>query len=973
MRWFVTLSIVFFGLFLIAPANAVERRVALVMGNAGYTDTAELANTVNDAKAVAAQLEKLGFEVLLAIDKDHRSAIAVIDEFSRAMRGADLAMLFYAGHGIQIGGQNFMLPVDVDVSSERSLRYSAIDIQEVVSEMERSARVSVAVLDACRDNPFLEALSRSSTGTRSAQVERGLGPMQLSGRGAIIAYAAAAGQTASDGSGDHSPYTTALLEEISQEGIEIGLMFRRVSGRVIDATDGVQRPELLVRLVDEVYLKPSAELVAAAGEQPPAQGTAAEAAGSTGEQPEVTAPATQTAVDTQSAEQGGQQQVGEQQGGEVQVAAVVETAAESIADGRSARREGFFGDRAIYRPAWTDTVAVPRAPDWTPGSAAELEEAHGNDTYGTGQLIPLAAVVESRITPRGDKDWYRIFVPIAGELRLTVDAAPENIDLFARVWSTNRQVVRDWQGAGRAGGALDVGFALPEPGEYRVEVSDGRSDAESPAPFDLRFDYLPANDPMEPNNNRTTAQPLPLPAKFDASVYPRGDADWFRIFVAEPGLLTVIAEHVPENLDISMRLWNLDGTVVKDWASPGRAGGDTVLDVEVAIPGVYVIELVDGRSDAGSVETFSVSALFRPVEDVAEPNNSFGTSAATARSAEQQLAIFPRGDTDWLHVDVDHPGELSMLITNSPEDLDLHVRVWNAEKTVVRDWIGPLRKGGDVEAFVDLPKAGRYFIEIVDGRSDASSPDLFDLAMTFVPQPDQHEPNNSMAAAAQLTPGGQILFNILPRGDTDWFRVDVASGGELAIFLDDGPDNLDLHYRVWNAERQVIRDWVAPYRKGGLTEGFADLPSAGTYYIELTDGRSDDRSIVHATMKTVFTPAYDRLEPNNTFGTARPVEVGTTRMSYILPRGDTDWYLLEAPRAGAFLITVDQVDKELDIHVRIWDAEGAASSWVGPPRPGGVTEARLPISGPGRYRLEITDGRSDARSATPFRVHVGFE
>ena len=124
------------------------------------------------------------------------------------------------------------------------------------------------MLDACRDNPFVELIGG---GTRSTAVARGLGPMRLSGRGALIAYAAASGDVASDGAGLHSPFTTALLEEIGEPNIEVGLMFRRVARRVIDETHGDQRPELLVRLVDEVYLNPTAG--AAAGSSVPAAET----------------------------------------------------------------------------------------------------------------------------------------------------------------------------------------------------------------------------------------------------------------------------------------------------------------------------------------------------------------------------------------------------------------------------------------------------------------------------------------------------------------------------------------------------------------------------------------------------------------------------------------------------------------------------------------------------------------------------
>jgi Caspase domain len=255
-------------------------RVALVIGNNDYSGTAALTNPVHDATAIAGALEKLGFSVLLATDVDRTEMVATIGEFSRRLTPRVMALVFYAGHAVQIDGQNFILPTDVKATSKWDLQHSAIDIQEVVGQMERLAGVSIVILDSCRDNPFLDQL-QAVAGNRSIQVHRGLGPMQLRGRGAIIAYAAASGAVASDGDGEHSPYTAALLKEMGAPGVELGLMFRRVTKRVIDATHGEQRPELLVRLVDEVYLNP--------GDRVPEAEPAAPVAANPPEEPKVAA------------------------------------------------------------------------------------------------------------------------------------------------------------------------------------------------------------------------------------------------------------------------------------------------------------------------------------------------------------------------------------------------------------------------------------------------------------------------------------------------------------------------------------------------------------------------------------------------------------------------------------------------------------------------------------------------------------
>jgi hypothetical protein len=900
--------------------GATASRVALVIGNGSYEGTAALANPVSDATAIGKKLEGIGFDVILATDVDRRGAIAAIDRFSRDINGAEIALLFFAGHGIQIGGQNFLLPTDVSVESERALRYSAVDIQEIVAEMERRAQVAIAILDACRDNPFVDLIGAAS---RSTSVERGLGPMKLSGRGALIAYAAASGDVAADGSGDHSPFTAALIEEIDVANVEVGLMFRRVARRVIDETKGDQRPELLVRLVDEVYLKRTDAL----SEPAPVPFASAEPT----------------------------------------PAPTVARQVEAPGDDR------FFGSRVIQPPPWAENISVPAPSGWRSLAAAEVAEA-ANDTYGTAQPLPLAAAVTGTVFPLGDADWYAIDVPSAGELRLEADPAPADLDLFARIWDANHQVVNrsDWQGAPRPGGALTARYPLPRAGAYWIELRDGNNDRESGEPFRLSVDFVAADDPFEPNNGFGSAAALPATVDLTATIYPAGDADWFKLWIPEPGLLSATATEVPPALDIAMRVWNPDGQVIRDWVLPARAGGETMLEAELAEPGVYLIEMADSNNDAEAVEPLRLSVAFSPVPDDGEPNNAFGSATIVPSTSEHGLAIFPRGDNDWLAVDIDHPGELMLTATESPQDLDLYMRVWTADKQVLRDWFGPARPGGDVEDFADLPVPGRYFIEITDGNNDRASSDLFRLSLVFTPEPEQHEPNNTASAATPLTPGGEVLFNILPRGDADWYRVDAASAGELAVTLDESPENLDLYYRVWDANRQVVRDWVAPYRMGGAAEGFADLPRSGAYFIEISDGNNDARSPIPATLSTAFVPVADTSEPNDSFGAAAPLNAGEPIQANILPQADQDWYLLEAAAAGTFVVTVDEVAEDLDIAVRLWDGEANASNWVVPPRKGGVTEAEFPVPTAGLYRLELADANNDARSSVPYRLTIEF-
>ena len=219
-----------------STAAEAEKRVALVMGNAAYVNAPRLANPLNDARAVADRLKDLGFEVHLALDATQQQALKALDEFAVALPGAAAALLYYSGHGLQIEGANYLLPIDIEISSERSVRYGALDIAEIVRDMEEDADV-LARRPRCLSRQSLPEATRqiSRRDPLGCRIARPCAD-QADGQRNDIAYSAAAGAVASDGTADHSPYTAAFLDHVAEPNVEVGLMFRRVAGKVVDAT-----------------------------------------------------------------------------------------------------------------------------------------------------------------------------------------------------------------------------------------------------------------------------------------------------------------------------------------------------------------------------------------------------------------------------------------------------------------------------------------------------------------------------------------------------------------------------------------------------------------------------------------------------------------------------------------------------------------------------------------------------------------
>ncbi|HEV7261183.1 MAG TPA: caspase family protein [Bosea sp. (in: a-proteobacteria)] len=237
---------------LAVPAAATERRVALVIGNSGYSNAPVLPNTVNDARDMAAALRKVGFEVVDGVNLDKRGMDQAVTRFARLAQDADAVMFYYAGHGFQFNGENYLVPVEARVEDEVSVQYETTRLNDVMTALNFSKGVKIMVLDACRNNPFVSQLAKRQA-TRSFSVGNGLAPVARA-QGMVIAYATQANDVAADGIGRNSPFTAALVREIEQPGLEVATMFRRVQKSVYDATNGRQTPELSLSLLGDFYL-----------------------------------------------------------------------------------------------------------------------------------------------------------------------------------------------------------------------------------------------------------------------------------------------------------------------------------------------------------------------------------------------------------------------------------------------------------------------------------------------------------------------------------------------------------------------------------------------------------------------------------------------------------------------------------------------------------------------------------------------
>ena len=238
-----------------------DKRVALVIGNGAYQHTPALINPRNDAEDIGKKLRGLGFATIVATDLDRAGMSKALDRFSRTVSGANIAIVYYSGHGMQFAGNNYLLPVDAQLQSADDVnRFRLLPLSDIFGVLQHAPGARIVILDACRNNPVEDDLKRRVAsirgGNRDAFLTRGLSRVEANGL--IVAYATQANDVAADGTGNNSPFAKALLDNLATPNIDVRQMLFNVQDEVDRLTDGKQRPELSISLVGKFKLKVTA-------------------------------------------------------------------------------------------------------------------------------------------------------------------------------------------------------------------------------------------------------------------------------------------------------------------------------------------------------------------------------------------------------------------------------------------------------------------------------------------------------------------------------------------------------------------------------------------------------------------------------------------------------------------------------------------------------------------------------------------
>lgn len=237
-----------------ASADAGDRRVAFVVGNSGYQSVPQLPNPRNDASAVAESLKKSGFEVITAIDANHVGFDTALEKFVRSMNGADMSVFYYSGHGIQVGGDNRIIPTDAQLKNPADLEVETISVKTIMAYMKTNSKLQLVFLDSCRNNPFPG--SSFFVGPEKQMITAGVGlAPQESALGSLVAFSTQPGSVAIDGTGDNSPFTQSMLGHSFKLGVDVKTALGKVVEDVLQATEQKQKPWASDSLGQTVFLK----------------------------------------------------------------------------------------------------------------------------------------------------------------------------------------------------------------------------------------------------------------------------------------------------------------------------------------------------------------------------------------------------------------------------------------------------------------------------------------------------------------------------------------------------------------------------------------------------------------------------------------------------------------------------------------------------------------------------------------------
>ncbi|MCW7075301.1 MAG: Ig-like domain-containing protein [Candidatus Methanospirare jalkutatii] len=596
-------------------------------------------------------------------------------------------------------------------------------------------------------------------------------------------------------------------------------------------------------------------------------------------------------------------------------------------------------------------------------SLLEVADAYEpNHDIAHAAEIPLGSY-NAYIFPSGDKDYFKVNVTEDSRLKVSVTNVPTYMRPRIELYDANRGYITGITGSTGSNTTLtrDV-FA----GVYFVKIEDnnGKSHID---PYTLTISVTPVPDAYEPNYDLAHATLLTSTGSYNAYIFPSGDKDYFKFYVASAGTLTISVSDIPSPyMKMRIELYNKNLDLIA-YATAPSAGSPVSLSRSVSEGMHYLLIYDNAGKSATDSYTLTLSgvtittppALPSPVTSEKEPNNVFGDANVISLGKTITGSFYPKYDYDWFRVKVEKAGVLNISVTKVPAGIDAHINLYDENG----NWLGG--KTGSVGSPVYLRRdvtPGWYFIRL-DDYYDQST-DNYKFIVTLTEADDENEPNDEFSEAVEIALDEEVKGFFFPKYDSDWFKVNISTPGVLNISVTEVPTYCYAHINLYDENGHYL---AGKSGSVGTPVSLLRDVTPGLYYIKIDDYY--DRSEEPYTMVVTLKPVDDENEPNEEFSEAVEVALDEEIEGFFFPEYDNDWFKVNVTTAGILRIKVSEVPTYCEAHINLYDAD---ANWLAGITSGESSPVTLTYDAlPGIYYFKIDDYYD--RSEEPYKFKVTLE
>ena len=476
----------------------------------------------------------------------------------------------------------------------------------------------------------------------------------------------------------------------------------------------------------------------------------------------------------------------------------------------------------------------------------------------------------------------------------------------------------------------------------------------------------------EPNGALGLANAIAPNSATTAVIDPGGDDDWYKVTVGTPGRLQFSVVNPPSNLRMSMAMWDRNADWASVYADALNDGDDLFLTCDIVEPGAYFLRVRDRDNDT-SASPYTLSATFTAVADTFEPNERIG-HAKLLTSTSASGAIFRAGDEDWYKIYVASGSTLSLTVT-SPALMRGSVAMWDPDLAWMSVYADAANKGDTVYLDYVASRSGVYYIRVRDADGGAHT-SFYGLTATggvpgYIPPQSpvtvESEANDNFGSANLVGIGTAVSGTIGAVGDADWYRIEPTQIGQLTLSCTQSPAALRLIFELFSDSGGHIVSGQA----GDLGELFSmtyDIAALDVLYLRVRDlaGTSSPSSYI---LSTSLVPVNDTHEPNGNYGDATPLASLNRAQGYIFPRGDQDWFAIEASQATNVNLIVSDLAQNLQPRIDIFDlSKSHLASKSG--TPGVQLELEYSLPAAGTYLVRVMEAGGDDEATEPYTLTI---